>query len=247
MQGENVTVSDDLSPAQTFQTEIRIRISNNAPTDIQLNTEATPPEAAHTFIPIGQLTASDIDYNDIHNFHLERASDDRFLLINDFVYSKTALDTTDLSQYSLTIQVTDLGGLSTEKTLSLDLQDSDSDGFLDTDEVAAGSDPLDPMSTPIGTFANVKELGAGWKMLDWFGFFHCDNYPWIYHSSLGWVFPVEDTATSLWLWHQEMGWMWTDSTSFPRLFHSNTQSWVHISDSGVFQRWNETTQSWEAF
>jgi hypothetical protein len=220
-------------------------ISNNAPTDIALDTTATPPNATHDFFPVGKLEAVDIDYNDIHNFHIKRTSDDRFLIINGFLYSKTAIDVSTLSQYSLTIHATDLGGLSVEKTLSLDLQDTDGDSHFDADEAAAGSDPENPFSTPIGTFNFAKNLGSGWKELSWFGIFMGDNYPWIYHATLGWLLPVEDTASSLWIWHPQLGWLWTDSNSFPRMFHSNTQSWIYQHANGTFSRWNASTQNWE--
>ena len=99
-----IRVSDGMSPTQTFESEVRIRISNNAPTDITLDTTASPPDSTHDFIPVGKLEAVDIDFNDIHNFHLQRSSDERFLIINSFLYSKTEIDVANLSQHSLTIQ-----------------------------------------------------------------------------------------------------------------------------------------------
>ena len=109
--------------------------------------------------------------------------------------------------------------------------------------------PTRTIRSPLRSARSIppSTLGFGWKQLSWFGIFNGNSHPWVYHTSLGWILPVEDTVTSLWIWKPELGWLWSDASSFPRMFHSNTQSWVYIHDNGQVSRWNASTEEWEAF
>ena len=127
----------------------------------------------------------------------------------------------------------DLDGLTQEEEEDIHgssdlLADTDADGHTDTAEAFAGSDAADPWSTPLGVLGRAVALGDGWRSLDWLGTFQADNFPWLYHMGLGWIYPIEAESDDLWIWLPEVGWVWADAKVFPQMYDSRAAAWLYL-------------------
>ena len=81
-----------------------------------------------------------------------------------------------------------------------------------------------------------KDIGAGWKYLDWFGYYLLpeSSNQWVYHSNLGWVFLTEMTSGSMWFYADKMGWVWTLPDVFPQGYLFRQGSWVYLEHGRYF-------------
>ena len=81
-------------------------------------------------------------------------------------------------------------------------------------------------------FANMPQIGGGWRSSDWFGQFQ--QFPkveWIYHSQLGWAYIASDQEEGLWFWQKGQGWMWTQKGVWPHLYRHQTAGWLYLLKS----------------
>ena len=53
-----------------------------------------------------------------------------------------------------------------------------------------------------------------WKHEPWFGHFMDEQYPWIYHVDLGWLYSNGTTQKNIWFYSQSLGWFWTNREIF---------------------------------
>ena len=87
-------------------------------------------------------------------------------------------------------------------------------------------------------WAQMPEVGGGWRNSEWFGVFRIYVNGWTYHAGLGWVFVVPDEDMGLWLWMQEKGWLWTQPGVFPYLWRHDVAEWLMLmgntGDSPLF-------------
>ena len=86
------------------------------------------------------------------------------------------------------------------------------DGYFGSGEFKDSS--LGP-ALRIGTQINGK---TKWRTESWLGTFYDPVKSWIYHLSLGWVYPVELADQSAWLFNDKLGWMWTRQGSYPWIY-----------------------------
>jgi hypothetical protein len=77
-------------------------------------------------------------------------------------------------------------------------------------------------------WAQMPEVGGGWRNSDWFGTFRIYVNGWIYHAKLGWLFVVPDDEQGLWLWTQDRGWLWTQPGVFPYLWAHRNAGWLRL-------------------
>jgi hypothetical protein len=57
--------------------------------------------------------------------------------------------------------------------------------------------------------AEELESAPGWKFLDWLGYYNDDNFPWIFHSELGWIYIHSPSGKDAWIFIPDLGWFWT--------------------------------------
>jgi hypothetical protein len=81
-----------------------------------------------------------------------------------------------------------------------------------------------------------QDLGAGWKYLDWFGYYLVSDSSsqWVYHSVLGWVYLTEMSMGSTWFYADKVGWVWTLPDVFPQGYLFKKGSWVYLEQSKYF-------------
>ena len=56
------------------------------------------------------------------------------------------------------------------------------------------------LSPPHSLWQNATDYGNDWLYLDWFGYFYNGSSPWIYHQTLGWLYPIGTCTHNLWFW-----------------------------------------------
>ncbi len=160
----------------TFERQLDIAVTNvnEAPTVLTLSA-ATVAENAASGTTVGSLSATDVDANDTFTYTLVSgtgATDNASFTI-DGTSLKTAavFDFETKASYSVRVRVTDAGGLTFERALTIAVtdvnEDRDGDGVRDNEEVADGTDPLDACSFKLAS-QNATPSDA-WKAAD------CDN------------------------------------------------------------------------
>jgi len=88
--------------------------------------------------------------------------------------------------------------------------------------------------------ADAKPFGdgaLGWHESSWFGTFHKSRSDWLYHTQLGWIFPMDDEAGN--------GWLWTGEGLFRYLLRHRDQQWLYylLRRGGRTYYFNYTTSS----
>ncbi|MCM0059334.1 MAG: gliding motility-associated C-terminal domain-containing protein [Algoriphagus sp.] len=149
-------------------------VFNTAPTNIGLAPAAVAENAA-SGTTVGTLTATDADTGDTFTYALVSgtgSTDNASFAISGATLSTAAVfDFETKTSYSVRVRVTDAGGLTYEKALTITVtdvnEDRDGDGVKDNEELADGTDPVDACSFEI-TSQNATPSDA-WKAAD------CDN------------------------------------------------------------------------
>jgi gliding motility-associated-like protein len=146
-------------------------VFNTAPTAIALAPTAVAENAA-SGTTVGTLSATDADTGDTFTFALVSGtgSTDNASFTIDGTSLKTAavFDFETKASYSVRVRVTDAGGLSFERQLTITVtdvnEDRDGDGVKDDEERADGTDPLDACSFKLAS-QNATPSDA-WKAAD---------------------------------------------------------------------------------
>ena len=149
-------------------------IYNTAPTGIALS-PASVAENAVSGTTVGTLSATDADAGDTFTFALVSGTGSTdnasFTLDGTSLKTVAVFDFETKASYSVRVRVTDAGGLTFERQLTITVtdvnEDRDGDGVRDNEEVADGTDPLDACSFNIAS-QNATPSDA-WKSAD------CDN------------------------------------------------------------------------
>jgi gliding motility-associated-like protein len=149
-------------------------VYNTAPTAIAL-APATVTENAASGTSVGTLSATDADTGDTFTFALVSGTGDAdnasFTVDGTSLKTAAVFDFETKNSYNVRVQVTDAGGLTFERAVTIAVtdvnEDSDGDGVKDDEERADGTDPLDACSFKIAS-QNATPSDA-WKAAD------CDN------------------------------------------------------------------------
>ena len=88
-----------------------------------------------------------------------------------------------------------------------------------------------------------------WHDVGNFGEIFTENYPWVYHKELGWVYVHNQEAglDGFWMWRLKNGhgWMWSSAELYPWCYNAGTQSWWYfISTSDHTLHYDAGAQEW---
>ena len=72
---------------------------------------------------------------------------------------------------------------------------------------------------------------------EWFGAFNADDFPWIGHSELGFVYLDEADSSGFWMWNETIGWLWTSEAIFPFIWSDVDQDWLWFYRLSTNPRW----------
>ena len=117
---------------------------------------------------------------------------------------------------------------------------SSADGSLQAGYVAA----------PNLLWRGAVELDGGWEWLSWFGYFNTTYAPWIWHQTLGWLYPYGNSTDSVWFWDQAMnGFWWTNRAIYPYLYRAGDGAWLFYVEGSSNPQWffNFQTSKWESY
>ena len=218
-----------------LSSEITIYLSvipaNDPPNNISLSNSSVA-EGLPVGYTIGLFTADDPDHNQSHTFSLVSGSLDNESFSLD---SNGSLQTAEIfdfelkSIYSIRVQTTDQDGSSLEKVFSITIADN----------------PEKTVDSVVLLSEGVTAT-AGWKQAGWFGYYFSQSYPWIYHSSLGWVYVSEHETTGAWLYREPLGWLWTNPSTYPYLFRNSSSSWMYLDrERGPIRYYDFSTFNWK--
>ena len=100
----------------------------------------------------------------------------------------------------------------------------------------------------------ATDLGDGWESLDWFGYFNINSAPWIYHNTLGWLYPFGTSSDNIWFWDSAMNaFWWTSATDYPYMYRASDGHWLYYSVPAPGQsstpRWfyDFNAKKWESY
>jgi predicted outer membrane repeat protein len=113
--------------------------------------------------------------------------------------------------------------------------------LLDVDETAKSPEDSNLL-------INGYSIGNNWNQASWFGTYYSQYFPWVYHSSMGWLFIVQDQAGDAWMWKESLGWLWTDLGVFPYFFIQSIQDWGYSgsdSRSGQYYLFETGNSGWK--
>ncbi|OUU40883.1 MAG: hypothetical protein CBC16_05870 [Verrucomicrobia bacterium TMED56] len=79
----------------------------------------------------------------------------------------------------------------------------------------------------ISRLSKEVEGVSGWKWLDWFGHFNEDNFPWIYHSGLGWLYVQGSSNEQVWFYMPAVGWLGTTEEIWKDMDSTSTYLWLY--------------------
>ncbi len=120
-------------------------------------------------------------------------------------------------------------------------------------KIAAGHTISATFLPAMALWQSATDMGGGWQSLPWFGSFNISSSPWIYHSTLGWLYPLGTSTDSIWFgdpqWDGHGGWWWTGSSTYPWIYSNAQHAWLYFDaaastpTSRLF--WNSSTKKWE--
>ena len=92
------------------------------------------------------------------------------------------------------------------------------------------------------------KLGNHWRQASWFGTYYSQYFPWVYHTSMGWLYIVQSEDGDTWMWKDPLGWLWTDLDVFPYFFIQSIQDWGYSgsdSRSGQYYLFETGNSGWK--
>ncbi len=98
-----------------------------------------------------------------------------------------------------------------------------SDVFIDLFEIIEG-----PLSSS-------QDLGGGWRLVEWFGVFLINHYPWILHGEHGWFYD-QVSEDSNWFFDPILGWLWTSPEIYPFIYSVEGTTWLYYQTSTTSPR-----------
>ena len=138
------------------------------------------------------------------------------------------------NKYDLEIQVTDL-----KENLIISV----SVIIVDQDETADS-----PESSKL--LINGYVLFQNWRQASWFGTYYTKLFPWVYHTSMGWVYLVQSKHGDAWIWEKSLGWTWTDIGVFPHFYINSTRAWGYTGSGtrlGQYYLFESGKEGWFDF
>lgn len=80
----------------------------------------------------------------------------------------------------------------------------------------------------LATFSTAERSGDVWFSVDWFGPFQGAYFPWINHSSHGWMWCIDSFDPAAWLYDVRLGWVFVSSSNPSFFYRDATSSWRYF-------------------
>lgn len=77
-------------------------------------------------------------------------------------------------------------------------------------------------------FPQAEETSWGWRFDPVFGYMNTLQFPWLFHSELGWIFcsGTGGEGDDYWFWDWKLGLLWTCRDEFPFLYSFERDTWL---------------------
>jgi formylglycine-generating enzyme required for sulfatase activity len=70
------------------------------------------------------------------------------------------------------------------------------------------------------------EADTKWRSLQWLGHYYESEFAWVFHETLGWLYPTGAGSYSNWMYHPSLGWLWTSRLIYPFLYAHSSERWL---------------------
>ncbi len=104
--------------------------------------------------------------------------------------------------------------------------------ILDRPEWTVAEPPWSPF---VVFFGGETDFGSGWWDTAVFGKLYGDDFPWVRHPELGWLYAAWHDGGDFWLGHEgaELGWLFTNSSVYPWIFSHAMGRWIYFVETGA--------------
>lgn len=106
------------------------------------------------------------------------------------------------------------------------------DAVLDRPEWTVAEPPWSPF---VEFFGDVADFGSGWWNTPVLGDLFGDEFPWVRHPELGWLYAAWQGGGNLWVGHEgsELGWLFTGMDLYPWIYSHARGGWIYFIESGT--------------
>jgi hypothetical protein len=95
---------------------------------------------------------------------------------------------------------------------------------------------LSKLFSPFSNIASATD--SDYRPVPWFDGWILDNdFPWIYHTYLGWIWSVSSSTSNLQFHRDGLGWMQTSETSWPSVYSYSTADWMLYLENTTNPMW----------
>ena len=128
------TIDDGQGGSDSATVTVTVTGENDPPFDIQLSND-TVPDSLAVGATVGVLSASDPDTGDGASFTIQNDPDGKFQITGDLLQLADSLDVDLSSSHSVTVRVTDDGGLFFDESFTITVTDGNVDPEITTNQV----------------------------------------------------------------------------------------------------------------
>ncbi len=84
-------------------------------------------------------------------------------------------------------------------------------------------------------FGEVRDYGSGLWHTPVFGDLFGDEFPWVRHAELGWLYAAWQGGGEFWFGHEapELGWLFTGADVYPWIYSHARGGWIYFIESGA--------------
>lgn len=79
---------------------------------------------------------------------------------------------------------------------------------------------------PLWEMAQADDNFSKWEKLQWLGHYYKSDFVWVFHETLGWLYPTGEGSYSNWMFHPKLGWLWTSRLNYPFLYTYSGSRWL---------------------
>ncbi len=85
-----------------------------------------------------------------------------------------------------------------------------------------------PWQPILDRFPGIREDPSGWWEDGMWGWIYADDYPWVLHPELGWIYFNSDNHNVAYLSGSSIGWLYAASSQYPWIYSWSRNEWIYL-------------------